>query len=52
MCIRDRARYEANLRAKGPELKIGNDYELADYLIGKIRDEKYSPCLLYTSRCV
>ena len=37
------ARYEANLRAKGPELKIGNDYELADYLIGKIRDEKYSP---------
>ena len=24
------ARYEANLRAKGPELKIGNDYELAD----------------------
>ena len=37
------ARYEANLRAKGPELKIGNDYELADYLIGKIRDEKHSP---------
>ena len=24
-------------------LKIGNDYELADYLIAKIRDEKYSP---------
>ena len=37
------ARYEANLRAKGPELKIGNDYELANYLIAKIRDEKYSP---------
>lgn len=37
------AHYEANLRAKGPELKIGNDYELADYLIAKIRDEKYSP---------
>ena len=34
------ARYEANLRAKGPELKIGNDYDLADYLIAKIRDEK------------
>ena len=33
-----RPRYEANLRAKGPELKIGNDYELADYLIAKIRD--------------
>ena len=27
------ARYEANLRAKGPELKLGNDYELADYLL-------------------
>ena len=37
------ARYEANLRAKGPDLKIGNDHELADYLIVKIRDEKYSP---------
>ena len=29
--------------APSPELKIGNDYELADYLIAKIRDEKYSP---------
>ena len=37
------ARYEANLRAKGPELKIGNDYELADYLIGKIRDGSTAP---------
>lgn len=37
------ARYEANLRAKGPELKLANDYELADYLVEKIRDEKYSP---------
>ena len=36
------ARYEANLRAKGPELKIGNDYELADYLIAKIRDDRLS----------
>ena len=36
-------KYQENLRAKGPELKIGNDYELADYLIAKIRDEKYSP---------
>lgn len=37
------ARYEANLRAKGADLKIGNDHELANYLIAKIRDEKYSP---------
>lgn len=37
------ARYEENLRAKGPDLKLGNDYELANYLIAKIRDEKYSP---------
>ena len=31
------------LKAKGPDLKLGNDYELADYLVEKIRDEKYSP---------
>lgn len=37
------ARYEANLRAKGPDLKLGSDYALADYLITMIRDEKYSP---------
>jgi len=28
---------------KGPGLKIGNDHELAVFLEGKIRDEKYSP---------
>ena len=28
---------------KGPGSEIGNDHELADYLIVKIRDEKYSP---------
>lgn len=35
--------YEAHLKAKGPDLKLGSDYELASYLIEKIRDEKYSP---------
>lgn len=36
-------RYEANLKAKGGELKIGNDYELAEYIERKIVDEGYSP---------
>lgn len=35
--------YREHLRAKGPDIKLGNDYELADYLVTKIRDEKYSP---------
>jgi len=37
------ARYQENLRAKGADLKIGHDYELAKYLIAKINKEKYSP---------
>jgi len=36
-------KYEENLAAKGPRLKIGNDHELAAYIEEKIRDEKYSP---------
>lgn len=36
-------RYEANLKAKGGELKIGNDYELADFIEWKIGKENYSP---------
>ena len=36
-------KYRENLKAKGPELKIGNDRELADYLEQKMTDEKYSP---------
>ena len=36
-------RYEENMAAKGPELKITNDHELAAYIEEKIRDEKYSP---------
>lgn len=36
-------KYRENLRAKGPDLKIGNDRELADYLESKIVEERYSP---------
>ena len=36
-------KYQAHLRAKGGELKIGNDYELAEYLERKIAKDKYSP---------
>ena len=36
-------KYEENLRAKGPELKIGRNIELANYLENLIVDEKYSP---------
>ena len=35
--------YRENLKAKGPAIKLGTDYELADYLVTKIRDERYSP---------
>lgn len=36
-------KYQDNLRAKGPELKIGNDREYAAYLEYKVSVEKYSP---------
>ncbi|SCH16035.1 Transposase and inactivated derivatives%2C IS30 family [uncultured Clostridium sp.] len=36
-------KYQAQLRAKGANIKLGNDYELARYLEKKIREEKYSP---------
>ena len=36
-------KYQEHLRAKGPELKIGNDYRLAQYIEGKIADDGYSP---------
>lgn len=36
-------KYQDNLRAKGPDLKIGNDRELAEYLEAKMLNEKYSP---------
>ena len=36
-------KYRENLKAKGADLKIGNDRELADYLEKKIREDKFSP---------
>lgn len=36
-------KYQENLRAKGPDIKLGNDHELAQYIEGKIADEGYSP---------
>ena len=31
-------KYRENLRAKGPDIKLGNDHELAQYIEGKIAD--------------
>lgn len=36
-------KYRDNLKAKGPELKIGNDIELADYIENRIANDGYSP---------
>lgn len=36
-------RYQENLRAKGPDLKIGRDLRFAEYVEHKIIDEGYSP---------
>lgn len=36
-------KYQQNLRDKGPDLKIGNDHELAEYIEDKIAKEGYSP---------
>lgn len=36
-------RYRDNLAAKGPELKIGSDLELAQYIEEKIINDDYSP---------
>ena len=37
------AAYREHLAAKGPDLKIGNDHELAQYIEKKIGEEGYSP---------
>lgn len=37
-------KYNINLSAKGPELKIGKDYEFAEYLEKRIGVDKMSPC--------
>lgn len=36
-------RYQENLRAKGPDLKLGNDFDFANYVEKKIVEERYSP---------
>lgn len=36
-------KYRANLAAKGPALKLGNDFALAAYIEDKIVNERYSP---------
>jgi IS30 family transposase len=36
-------KYRANLAAKGAPLKIGSDYELAEFIEKKIVEDKYSP---------
>lgn len=36
-------KYQENLRAKGPDIKIGNDHKLAQYIEEKIADDGYSP---------
>lgn len=37
------ARYEYYLKAKGPKLKIDNDYELKEYVERSIKEDKKSP---------
>lgn len=39
-------KYEYNIKGKGPELKIGADYELAKYIETGIKKEKKSPEIL------
>lgn len=36
-------KYEYNLKAKGPKLKIDNDYELKEYVEKAIKEDKKSP---------
>lgn len=36
-------KYQANLREKGPDIKLGTDHKLANFLEQKIVEEHYSP---------
>ena len=36
-------KYQENLKAKGPELKIGRDFELLNYIENRIVNDKLSP---------
>ena len=38
--------YQYHLKSKGPQLKIGNDYEFAEYIENGIKREKKSPEIL------
>lgn len=40
-------RYQANLREKGPDLKIGKDHELAAYIEQTIIEKDCSPAAVY-----
>ena len=42
-CDMAEKKYRENLKAKGPELKIGKDLELASYIENKIVRDGYSP---------
>ena len=42
-CDLAQQRYENNLKDKGADIKLGNDYDLAEYIERKIVDEKFSP---------
>lgn len=39
-------KYQYNLKAKGPKLKIGNDYELVNYIENGIKKDRKSPEIL------
>ena len=41
-------KYEYNKTGKGPQLKLGNDYKLKEYIEKGIREEKKSPEILLT----
>ena len=36
-------KYQENLRAKGPDIKLGTDFELAEFLENKIIKDHFSP---------
>ncbi len=42
-CDKAQEKYEFNLRQKGAEIKLGKDYEYAEYIERKIIDDKLSP---------
>lgn len=39
-------KYQYNLKAKGPDLKIGNDYQIVEYIENGIKKERKSPEIL------